>query len=167
MPGYYGIAPTPPRVAELWPLVVDRLDTATLGDSLGGTGRVFRIDEDGASEPVGTEMDVWGRVVIAPVRRAFGEPLSEPGRSRIVPFLVRVDIHAPPGSTNFDPLVALEATQNEAFARLHGWTPTGLTQASIDRPIWRHTDPQSAPLWDSATGVWYTSAEFRAWLAPA
>ena len=167
MSGYLGAAPAPPRIAELWGLLKTRLDSAAMQAALGGAGRIFLITEDGAGEPQGSEAQQWGRLVIAPVRRAFGEPESGPGRDRMVPFMVRADAHPPGGVAAFDPTIALEAAHAEAFTLLHGWTPVGLTKASMDRPMWRHTDPQSLPLWDDDHGVWFMSAEYRGWLAPA
>ena len=167
MPGYSGVAPTPPRTGELWAAIPARLDSAAMQTILGGAGRIYLITADGATDPVGSESQAWARGVIAPVRRLFGEPESNVGRDRMVPWLVRFDVHPPGGARGYDPAVALEAAHAEAFRLLHGWTPTDFTRASMDRPIWRHTDPQSLPLWDSATGVWFTSAEYRGWLNPA
>lgn len=167
MAGYSGVAPTPPRMGELWAVLPTRLDTATMQSILGGAGRIVLITDDAATDPQGAETAAWGRGVIAPVRRAFGEPESNPGRDRMVPFLVRFDAHPPGGATGYDPSIVLEAAHAEAFQQLHGWTPSGFTRASMDRPIWRHSDPQALPLWDGETGVWFTSAEYRAWLAPA
>lgn len=160
---YLGIAPTPPRVFELWAAMPARLDTATMQAILGGSGRI-KLGSDDLS-PLGTESQVWGRIVIAPVRRFYGEPTDEPGRRRVVPFLIRSEVHSPGGA--FQPAIALEAAQNEAFARLHGWKPTGWSRARLVEPIWRETSPQSLPLWDESTGLWFLSSEYRAVLAPA
>lgn len=167
MAGPYGIAPTPPRTGELWGSVLERLDSVTMQGVLGGAGRIFLITASGATTAQGAETQAWGRGVVAPIRRMFGEPEANLGQFRLISWLVRFDIHPPGGATGYDPALPLELAQAEAFARLHNWQPTGWTKASINRPIWRHSDPQSLPLWDNDTGVWFTSAEYRAWIAPA
>lgn len=160
---YTGIAPTPPRVWELWPAVQARLATATLTTILGGANRI-QLETDTPTQ-FGTESQAWGRVVIAPVRRFYGEPSEEVGRRRVVPFLVRSEIHSP--GSGYQPAIPLEAAQSEVFARLHGWLPTGLTRARVVEQLWRETPPQSLPLWDGDSGLWFLSSEYRAILAPA
>lgn len=165
MSGYFGIAPTPPRVWELWNALPARLDTATMQTILGGSGRVNIATDE--MEQEGAESTVWGRAVVVPVSRFFGEPEEEPGRRRLTPFLIRTEVHVPRGLA-YEPAITLEAAQNEAFARLHGWAPTGFTHLRVVGQIWRHTVPQSLPLWDqSAGGLWFLSAEYRAYVAPA
>lgn len=166
MPGYFGIAPTPPRTGGLLGAILSRLGGAIdLGGILGGTGRIFLITDPSATVDLGGQDEAWGRGVIAPIRRVFGEPESQLGRARLIPFLVRFDVHSPGGSYN--PHVTLEAAHTEAFRLLHGWTPGPLAHARMNLPVWRHADPQSLPLWDNETGVWFTSAEYRGWLWPA
>lgn len=159
---YLGAAPTPPRIWALWSAAKARLDSATMRTILGGSARVKLETDDLA--PLGAETDAWGRIVIAPVRRLFGEPTEAPGRGRVVPFLVRSEVHSPGGAYN--PALSLEAAQNEAFTRLHGWIPGALTGARVDLAIWRETAPQALPLWDDASGLWFLSAEYRAVVAP-
>ena len=159
---YYGAAPTPPRTGELWAAMKARLDTARMQSILGGAGRIRLLTESMA--PLGTESETWGRVVIVPVRRMFGEPAEGAGRNRNLAFQIRTDIHGPGGS--YDPAIAAEAAQNEAFDRLHGWNPGAFTYGRVVGPISRETAPQSLPLWDDDLGVWFLSAEYRAILAP-
>lgn len=160
---YQGIAPTPPRVWELWAAIPARLDTATMQTILGGAGRVKLSTAD--MTPEGAETEAWGRLVIVPVRRVYGEPAEVEGRRRLVPFLVRAEVHSPGG--NYQPAIALEAAQAEAFTRLHGWAPGAFTRAKVEGWIWRETPPQALPLWDDAHGTWFMSAEYRAVVAPA
>jgi hypothetical protein len=161
---FLGIAPTPPRVSELWEAIKPRLDTVRMQSILGGTGRIVRVDQD--LSPYGAETAAWARCVIVPVRRIYGEPAEGAGRNRDVRFLLRTEVHAPSGDTAYNPGIAAEAAQGEGFAQLHGWVPTGFTYARVVGAISRETAPQSLPLWDDQTGLWYLSAEYRAWLAP-
>ncbi|HET7321860.1 MAG TPA: hypothetical protein VFI96_05135, partial [Longimicrobiaceae bacterium] len=85
-------------------------------------------------------------------------------RGRVVPFLVRSEVHSPGGA--YDPALALEAAQNEAFALLHGWIPGTLSGVRVSLAMWRETPPQALPLWDDASGLWFLSAEYRAVAAP-
>lgn len=159
---YYGAAPTPPRAWELWGAMPARLDTARMQTILGGPGRIY---VQGQPTPaLGGKDQAWGRIVVVPVRRAYGEPTEQPGRSRIVPFLIRAEVHSPGGLYN--PALALEAAHAEAFARLHGWTPGAFRFGAATRPLWRETPPQALPLWDDASGLYYLSAEYRALLSP-
>lgn len=173
MSGFYGVAPTPPKLSEFWRATLEHLDSLAVQNLLGGAGRVFLITDDDSGVAQGAEEEAWGRGVVAPVRKTWGPSAGNAGRFRMVPFLVRFDVHPPggaktgTGANKYDPMIMLEAAHEEAFDLLHGWTPVGLTQASLDRPVWRYTDTQSAPLWDDDQGVWFLSAEYRVWLAPA
>lgn len=160
---YYGVAPTPPRVWELWEAVRTRLDSARMQTILDGAGRIRLVHEDLSA--LGAEGTVWGRIVIVPVRRIYGEPTESAGRSRAVPFLLRTEIHSPGGGHN--PAIPLEAAQDEGFVLLHGWKPEGFTRARVVGRLWRESAPQALPLWDDELGVWFLSAEYRAVLAPA
>lgn len=156
------MAPTPPRIWELWAALPARLDTPRMQTILGGAGRI-RLETDDLS-PEGAESDAWGRAVVAPVRRLYGEPIDEPGRSRVVPFLVRTEIHSPGGG--YQPAIPLEAAQNEVFVQLHGWGPGSFDRARVIGRLWRETAPQALPLWDDQSGLWFLSSEFRAVVAP-
>lgn len=159
---YLGAAPAPPRLWSLWSAIQARLDSARMQTILGGAGRI-KLETDDLS-PLGAETTAWGRVVIAPVRRIFGEPTEQPGRGRVVPYLVRSEVHSPGGSYN--PAIALEAAQTEAFTRLHGWIPGVLSGVRIEIAMWRETPPQALPLWDEGSGLWFLSTEYRAVVAP-
>lgn len=159
---FYGIAPTPPRAYELWAAMKTRLDTARMRTILGGAKRIRLVTDD--LSPLGAETAAWGRVVIVPVRRLYGEPAEGAGRTRELPFLIRTEVHAPDAAYN--PAIAAEAAQNEAFARIHGWAPAAFTYGRVIGPMSRETVPQSLPMWDNDLGVWFLSAEYRAVLAP-
>lgn len=160
---YYGTTVVPPRVSDLWPLVKTHLSSATMQTILGGAGRVKLITDSMA--PEGAETAAWGRLVIAPGQRFFGQPAEESDRGTLVPWLIRAEIHSPGGSYN--PAIALEAAQAEAFKLLHGWEPTGLTKARATQLAYRERGPQSFPSWDETNGLYWTSAEYRIYLLPA
>lgn len=159
---YYGVAPAPPRAASLWPEVVSRLETAAMEEILGGPDRVV-LNRDADAEGLGGESSWWARCVIIPVVRNW-EVEDVPGREIIVPWLVRAEAHSPGG--DYDPLVTLEATHGEAFARLHGWRPGAIGGANARLRAWRETAPQPAPQHDAPRDVWQSSSEFRILLEP-
>jgi hypothetical protein len=159
---YFGIAPAPPRVAELWPKIATRLASVRMNTILGGSGRIKMIGDD--LTPLGALTTAWGRVVIAPVRSAFGEAESQPGRRKSVSFLVRSEFNHPGGAYNVG--VPNEAAQGEAFALLHGFIPTGMTYARAVEPIVSRVHPQASPLWDQESGLWFLSSEYTVVLAP-
>lgn len=159
---YFGAALTPPRTSELWPKLTTRLGSTRMNTVLGGEGRIYMATDE--LDPEGGLSSAWGRVVIAPVQLAFGEGDDQPGRIRVVPFLVRSEFNHPGGSHNVS--IPNDAAQSEAFDLLHGWTPEGFTYARPTSPLFRQTQPQAYPLWDALAGVWFSSAEYRAILAP-
>jgi len=159
---YYGIAPAPPRAAELWPKIATRLASVRMNTILGASGRIKMINDE--LQPLGALTAAWGRVVIAPVRSAFGEPESQPGRRRTIGFLIRSEFNQPGGSYNV--AIPNEAAQNEAFALLHGFIPTGMTYARAIEPITLRVDRQAFPLWDPDSNLWFLSSEFTVVLAP-
>ena len=132
--------------------------------------RCIAGDEDVASRlaTAGLKVDLvptgdTGRREVGAVRRLFGEPTEQPGRGRVVPFLVRSEVHSPGGAYN--PAIALEAAQAEAFTLLHGWIPGVLSGVRSEIAMWRETPPQALPLWDDPSGLWFLSTEYRAVVA--
>jgi hypothetical protein len=165
--GFYGRTPNPPRAVEFWSRVVTRLNSPDMANILHGANRIFRRDQAGAERPPADPTEVWGRGVVSPIVRLYGEPESRPDRSREVTWAVRFDVFSPGGLSGYDPAITLEAAHLEAFHRLQGWTPTGMLRANVTHPIWRLRDPQAVPLWDDDYGVWFMSAEYRTYLMPA
>lgn len=153
---YEGIPATPPRLANFWTAVRDRLRAdATLIGLLGGADRITKSYEP---DYEGSENVQWQRLVIVPVTTAF--PVEDTnGGFVLAPFLVRVDIHLP-GEVG-DPLVKLELVQNRAYALLHGWLPAPIVGLSIHLHVYRATTPQAAPLYDPEMDMQFTSSEYR------
>lgn len=151
------------RLAPFWAAVKAQLSTARMDAILGGAGRVYLVTDDYAA-PEGAESSAWGRVVVVPTMTLW--PEAEGGETYRWPvgWLVRAEAHDPGG--RYDPNVALEAAQDEAAQRLHGWLPGAFSAAMIAEPVQRWSRPQPLPLWDATRGLWYNSAGFRTQAAP-
>lgn len=152
---YLSPSPTPPRLWEVWDALKARLSTTRMAELLGGAGRVYTAVEEYPDRE--SPRAPWGRVVIVPVTRPGGQELG--GRERLPEFLVRAEVASPGGGYN--PARMLEAVHDEAFGRLEGWRPEGLTLASVQFPVYRHRAPQAMPLWDEDRGLWILSAAYR------
>jgi hypothetical protein len=107
----------PPVTQDLWPVLRDRIATATMATILGGTGRVF-VEGDYSGTP-DAETKPWGRAVIVPVLLPGGIRFEQglPTRHR---FLVRTDFnnYTAPG---YNPSRSAELAQREATRRLLNW----------------------------------------------
>lgn len=160
---YYGTTVVPPETSGLWAATVARLASSTMNTILGGSGRVKMVTDSMA--PEGAESEAWGRLVIAPVQRFFGEAAEEADRGRLVPWLIRAEVHSPGG--NFNPLLTLQAAHREAYRLLHGWHPGALTRARVQGLAYRELPPQPFPSWDETNGLYWMSAEYRIYLLPA
>lgn len=170
MSTWQGPAAAPPRLWWLWDLVRSRLDDPQIeaqtkpAKYTAGTGAAPYRDVElvWLKLPIGDDNSAWARLVVIPVTLPFGIT-DQPGRELIVPWLVRVDVKIPANS-QADPYPTLEILQRWAFDRLHGWRPAAaqLLHAKVRLAVWREAAPQSAPLFDPATRLYYTSSEFRA-----
>lgn len=80
----------PPVTQDLWPVLRDRVSTATMATILGGTGRVY-VEGDYTGTPAG-ESTAWGRGVIVPVLPVQGIRF-EPLLPTTLRFLFRTDFN--------------------------------------------------------------------------
>ena len=179
MSTWQGPAALPPRLHWIWLAIRNRIDDAsieaqtkpaayTTGVPAAGSVPPYRdVELVWLTLPRGDADRAWARIVIVPVTLPF-EVQDQPGREVILPWLVRVDTNVP-AKTKADPFPVLEILQRWAFQRLHGWKPTaaeletagGDPSAVVRLNAWRETKPQTAPLYDPETGLYYTSSEFR------
>jgi hypothetical protein len=153
----------PPRTAELWPVIRDRVTTSRMNTILGGTGRTF-VEGDYTGVPWDEALP-GGRLVIVPGLRLGGEGGDwVPGEMTRLSFLVRVDFNdyrTPQGTAPYNPTLSMEAAQKDAFDLLHGWTPAPLSRVMVGFPIYLRRPWQPRPLWDEATSTLFMSSEYR------
>ncbi len=109
----------PPVTQDLWPVLRDRIATATMTTILGGAGRVY-IEGDYVGQPW-AEADPGGRAVIVPVLPVGGVRFVS-GLPMLLRFLVRVDMNDY-RSTGYNPSRSAELAEREAARRLEGWDP--------------------------------------------
>lgn len=150
------------RTAALWRMVLARLDTDQMQAILGSTPAAPRLHlaSDDFLAQEGPEGAAWGRLVLVPTQTLWPTTPEEPGGRRHVGFLVRVDYNAIQ-QLGYDVNVPLQAAHAEAYAQLQDWVPTTMpTGAKVVFPFYRATPPQGIPMWDSANGLWYMSAEY-------
>jgi hypothetical protein len=107
----------PPVTQDLWEVIRDRINTATMATILKGTNRVY-IEGDYVGQPWGEEQ-AGGRAVVVPVAVVGGTPWED-GSPLPLRFLIRTDFNDVdyPGLHN-DP----ELAQREAARRLSHWNP--------------------------------------------
>ncbi len=151
------------RIASLWGAIKTQLNTTRMGQINGGMNRIYYLTDDFGS-PEGPETMAWSRVVVVPAVRAWAE-IDTPGEIRTVGFLIRSEANDV-RLAGYDVGTMLEASQDEAYARLHGWKPTGFTRFVVALPFYRWTPPQPVPMWDGERHLWFLSSEFRVDLAP-
>lgn len=160
---YLSTSPTPPRLAELWPAMRERLNTAAMAAVLGGLGRTYAA-MDHYEDDEGGRDEAWGRVVVVPATRAF-DVQEAPDRIRVPPVLVRAEVNDP--GEGYDPTIPLEAAQDEAFKRLEGWRPAGLQRLGIMLPFFRRRPPEPLPIYDGGRGLYVSSSEYALVAGPA
>jgi hypothetical protein len=113
----------PPVTQDLWPVLRDRVATATMATILGGTGRVF-VEGDYSGTP-DLESKPWGRSVIVPVLPVGGIRWI-PGLPTMQRFLFRTDFNnIEYGGLKASVWASRSAAlaQREAARRLEGWDP--------------------------------------------
>ncbi len=151
---YFGLAPTPPLLWDFWRAAKEHVESVRMNALLGGEGRIYTHAEDYSADEA--QQGGWGRLVLLPVRLAWGLT-EEPGRRRRVRFLARAEFRSPGPFLNVTR--QLELIQAEAFRLLHGWHPTVLDGLEVVSPVGRHTSPTPAQ-WDQERGLWWMSAEY-------
>jgi hypothetical protein len=146
---------------SFWDAVRDRLSTPRMEQLLRGAGRV-RLATEEHTEPEGGEQEVWARAVVLSTATLWTVDY-DPALPRPVSWLVRAEVHSPPMESQFNPARLLDAIHAEAYNQLQGWEPAPGTfpRAFVALPVYRQESPQAMPLWDDATGVWYTSSQYR------
>lgn len=157
----------PPVTQDLWPVIRDRIATATMATILGGTGRVF-IEGDYQGQPW-PEASPGGRAVIVPVL-ALGGVKWEIGYPTLARFLVRTDFNNYV-QAGYNPSRSAELAQRHAMRRLHYWNPNEAlvsTQVMAASRIWMDEVWQPRVLHDPAvTGTVFMSSSWLMYAASA
>lgn len=154
----------PPRTAELWAAIRDRLKTARMTTVLGGAGRVFVEGE--YSGPQWAENASGGRVVVVPTVHAVGGGAWVSGEVNESGFLIRSDFNNY-RADGYDPAIGLEATQREAFDLLQYWPGGTYSRVMVARTVYLVERWQPRPLYDEATGTVFLSSYYRVGVAEA
>lgn len=151
-------------LAGLWPVMKDRLDTATMRSICNTSGAspspcVYVSGIDDFSEPEGDESEDWGRVVIVPTQTLW--PVAEvEGQTRKVGFLIRTEFNNL-SAVGYNPFVGLELSQQEGYDRLQRWTPGAIDGVLVAFGLYRNEAPQPIPQRDDDRGLVWLSSSYR------
>jgi hypothetical protein len=154
------------QVWRLWPVLKDRLDSATMRAICNVTGTspsvpcVYVAGIDSVPEQGdGAKDEDWGRVVVVPTDTLW--PIDDvEGWTTKLGFLVRIEFNrmAAPG---YKPWIGLERAQAEAYHLLQGWVPTGIAELRVAFRFYRKRRPQPIPQNDDDRDLLFTSSEYR------
>lgn len=155
--------PTPPRTSEVLPKVKDLLAAgAGLTTVLGGSGRVF-VSKGNRFVESPPPADNWRRIVLFLPKRMLDQP-EHLDRVTSLVFYVRADVMAPDGAA-FDPHLAIDVIQEEAFKLLEGKS-ISMTYAKQAMRIHR-VGRSNGVFQDPDDGFWFASCKYKTVLSAA